>query len=61
MKNAFTIIVRKRQGERQHGELVCCWEDIIKTDQKEIIFEGLNWIYLAQNSVHFQVVVNTAP
>jgi hypothetical protein len=32
------------------------WEDNIKIDLTEVIYEGLNWIYLAQDRVHWRVV-----
>jgi hypothetical protein len=36
MINAYKILVGKSNGKRPHGRLRCRWEDIIKTDLKEI-------------------------
>jgi len=36
------------------------WEHNIKTDTKEIRWEGMDWIHLAQDWDKWQVLVNTA-
>jgi hypothetical protein len=49
MQNAYKILVGKPEGKRPHGRLVCIWEDNIKIDLKERMWEGVDWIHLAQN------------
>jgi hypothetical protein len=38
------------EGEGQLGRPVCRWKETIKTDFKEIIWEGLDWVCLAQDA-----------
>jgi hypothetical protein len=40
--------VGKPGGKRQLGEITHMWKDNIKMDRKEIGFEVIDWIYLAQ-------------
>jgi hypothetical protein len=42
-------LVGKPEGNRSLGRRR--WEDNIKTDLKEIWCEGVEWFYVAQNSV----------
>jgi hypothetical protein len=35
------------------------WEDIIKMDLREIGWEGVDWIHLAQDRDQWRVLVNT--
>jgi hypothetical protein len=36
----------------------CEWEDNIKMDLKEMGWEGMDWIYMAQDRNKWQAVVN---
>jgi hypothetical protein len=36
----------------------CRWEDNIKIYQKEVGWEGADWIHLAQNGGHWRVLVS---
>jgi len=36
------------------------WENNSKTDLKEIVWKGVEWIYLGVEMVHQLVVINTA-
>jgi hypothetical protein len=38
---------------------VCGWKDSVKTDFIEIIWEGLNWVRLVQNTEPWWSCVNT--
>jgi hypothetical protein len=38
---------------------VCRWKDTVKADFIEIIWEGLNWVCLAQNTEPWWSCVNT--
>jgi hypothetical protein len=35
------------------------WEDNIRMDLRDIGWEGVDWIYLAQGKDHWRAVVNT--
>jgi transcription termination factor 2 len=60
MKNAYTILVGKREGMRplgrpRHGR----WEDNIKMDLRVTGFGGVDWINLAQDRDRWRGLVNT--
>jgi hypothetical protein len=40
----------ERQTERDHYEDMHRWEDSIKTDLREVVFGGIDWIHLAHNT-----------
>jgi hypothetical protein len=45
-RNAYRILVGKREGQRQ-GRPRRRWVDNIKINLREIGWEGMDWIYLA--------------
>jgi hypothetical protein len=47
MRNEYNILVGKRR------------EDNIRIDLREIVWEGVDWIHLAQNRDQWRAVVNT--
>jgi hypothetical protein len=58
-RNAYKILVGNREGRRpvrrpRHG-----WEDNVRIDHKEIEWEGLDWMHLAQDRDQWQALVNT--
>lgn len=57
MKNALNILVRKREKRRPFWRYKL--EDNVKMNLNEVIMcESVDWIYVAQNSVHWWYVVN---
>jgi hypothetical protein len=48
MRNAYKIVVRKPQGKKPLGRPRHGWDDNIKMNIKEIGYEGVDWIKLAQ-------------
>jgi hypothetical protein len=50
--------VRKCEGKRPVGKLRCRWEDNIKMNFKEIGYEDVDWIHLAQDGVQWWALVN---
>jgi hypothetical protein len=50
---------QKPQAKRLLGRPVYRWEDTIKMDLKEIGYEGVEWIQLAEDRVQWWVPVNT--
>jgi hypothetical protein len=48
---AYTAFVENPEGTRQLGRQECRWEDNIKTDLKEIGYQGPHRIHLSQDRV----------
>jgi hypothetical protein len=42
MRNAHKMLVRKREGKKLHRRLRHSWEDNIRTDLREIGWEGVD-------------------
>jgi hypothetical protein len=49
MRNAYKILVGKPEGKRPLGRLRRRWEDNIGIDLREVGWEGVDWICLAQD------------
>jgi hypothetical protein len=49
MGNAYKILVEKCEGKRPLGRPRRRWEDNIRMDLREIVWEGMDWLYLAQD------------
>jgi hypothetical protein len=50
MRITYKDLDRTSEREGQHGKPVCRWKDTIKTDFIKIIWEGLGWVCLAQDT-----------
>jgi hypothetical protein len=48
-RNAYRILVGKPEGKRPLGRQRCRWLDNIKTDLREIGWDNMDWIHLAQD------------
>jgi hypothetical protein len=48
-KNVYRILVGKPEGKRTLGRPRCKWVDNIKIDLRKIGWDGMDWIYLAQD------------
>jgi len=59
-RNADRVFVGKCERMGQCGQSRHRWEHNIKMDMKEIGWEGMDWIHLAQNWDKWQAPVNTA-
>jgi hypothetical protein len=51
--------MRKPEGKRPLGTPKRKWEDTIKMDLREIVWEGVEWMHLAQDRDQWWAVVNT--
>jgi hypothetical protein len=49
VRGAYNILVGRPEGRRPLGRPRCRWEDNIKMDLREIGFEDVDWIHLAQD------------
>jgi hypothetical protein len=48
----------KTEGKRSRGKPRHRWEDNIKADRKEILWQGMDWINVAQDRGKWQAVAN---
>jgi hypothetical protein len=58
-RNAYRILVGKPEGKRPLGRPRCRWVDHIKMDLREIGWDGVDWIDLAQVRDQWRALVNT--
>jgi hypothetical protein len=58
-RNAYTILVGKPEGKRPLGRRRRRWVDSIKMNLREIGWEGMDWIHLAQDRDQWRALVNT--
>jgi hypothetical protein len=48
-RNAYRILVGKREGKRPLGRPRCRWVDNIKIDLREMGWVSMDWVDLAQD------------
>jgi hypothetical protein len=58
-RNAYRILVGKPEGKRLLGRPRRRWVDNIKIDLRQIRWDGMDWIDLAQDRDQWRAVVNT--
>jgi hypothetical protein len=59
-RNAYRILVGMPEGKRPLGRLRHRWVDNITMDLREIGWDGMDWIDLAQDREQRRALVNTA-
>jgi hypothetical protein len=59
MINAYQVLFAKRKGNTQLGIYWHRWKNNIKMNLKDITWECLDWIHLAQDRVQWWAIVNT--
>jgi hypothetical protein len=59
MGNAYKILIREPEGKRPLGRPRGRWEDNIRKDLREIRWESVDWIHMAQDTDQWRAVVNT--
>jgi hypothetical protein len=57
--NAHRILVGKPEGKRPLGRPRCRWVDNIKMDLREIGWDGVDLIDMAQDRDQWRAIVNT--
>jgi hypothetical protein len=57
-RNAYRILVGKLEGERPLGRPRHRWVDSIKMDLREIGWDGMDWMDLAQDRDQCRPLVN---
>jgi len=50
MRNAYKISIGKPEEERPLGRPRCKWRGNIKMDVRELGWEGVDWMHLAQDT-----------
>jgi hypothetical protein len=58
-RSAYRILVGKPEGKRPLGRLRRSLVDNIKIDLREIEWDGMDWINLAQDRDQWRALVNT--
>jgi hypothetical protein len=58
-RNAYRILVGKQEGKRHLGRPRRRWVDNIKIDLREIGWDGMYWIDMAQDRDQWRALVNT--
>jgi hypothetical protein len=58
-RNTCRILVGKSEGKRPLGRQRRKWVNNIKMDLREIGWDGVNWIDMAQDRDQWMVLVNT--
>ncbi|PNF32281.1 hypothetical protein B7P43_G16947, partial [Cryptotermes secundus] len=56
--NAYRILVGKPEGKRPVGRPIRSWEDNIKMDLREVGWDGIDWIDLAQDRDQWRALLN---
>jgi hypothetical protein len=59
MTNSSKILFGKLEVKRPLGRRRRRWEDNIRVDIKEIWWEGVDWMHLAQDKDKWRALVNT--
>jgi hypothetical protein len=57
-RGAYRALVGKPEGRRPLGRPRLRWEDNIKMDLREVGWEGMDWIDLAQDRDMWRALVN---
>jgi hypothetical protein len=57
-RGAYRILVGRPEGRRPLGRPRRRWDDNIKMDIREVGWEDMNWIELAQDRDRWQALVN---
>jgi hypothetical protein len=58
MRNAYSISAGKPEGKRPFGRFRRTWEDNIRMDLREVGWEGVDWMLVAQNRDQWRSLVN---
>jgi hypothetical protein len=59
MINAHNILVGNPEKKIELGRLKRKWKDNIKTDLREVVYEGLDWIHVVPDMDRWRALVNT--
>jgi hypothetical protein len=57
-RGVYRLLVRNPEGRRPLGRPRRRWEDNIKKDLKEVVYEDMDWINVAQDRDRWRALVN---
>jgi len=57
--SAYTNLSGEHEGKRPLGRPRSRWEDNTRKDLREVEWEGVDWIHLAQKRDQWRILVNT--
>jgi hypothetical protein len=57
LRNVCKVLVGKPEGRTSFGRPRRRWEDNVRMDLSEIMWEGLDWIHLAQDTDQWWTLV----
>jgi hypothetical protein len=57
-RNAYRILVAKPEGKRPLGRPIQRWVDNIKMDLRDVGWDGVDWIDMAQDRDQWRAFVN---
>jgi hypothetical protein len=58
MRNVYNILGPKREEKRPLGRPRCRWKDNIRMDLREIEWEDVDWMHVAQDRDQWRALVN---
>jgi len=58
-RNAYNTVVEEPEGKRLFGRPKRRWEDNIRVGYREIWWESVDWMHLAQDGDCWQALVST--
>jgi hypothetical protein len=58
-RNAYRILVGKREGKRPLGRPRSRWVDNIKMDLRDTEWDGIDWIEVAQDREQWRALLDT--
>jgi hypothetical protein len=58
-RNAYRILMGKPERKRPLGRPKCIWLENIKLYLREIEWDGMEWLHLAQDRDQWRALVNT--
>jgi hypothetical protein len=58
-RNAYKILAGKPEGKRPLRRPRCRWLDNIIVDLRWIVWDGMDWVYLARDRNRWRAHVNT--
>jgi hypothetical protein len=59
MRKAYKILVGKSEEKKPCGRSRCRWEDNIRMDLREVGWEDVDWIHLAEDRYQWWAPVKT--
>jgi hypothetical protein len=59
IRNTYNILVARPEGKRSLGKPRGRWVDNIRMDLRDIGWEGVDWLHLAQDRNQWRALVNT--